>query len=119
VAVTFEAPERLPPLAAAVEVAAYRIALEAFTNAMRHADAAHCTVRLALEGESPPTALCVEVSDDGRGLPEGGRPGVGLASMQERAAELGGTCTLESGPGGTRVRARLPLAPAEQGAEHG
>jgi signal transduction histidine kinase len=115
VALTLDAPERLPPLPAAVEVAAYRIALEAFTNVMRHANAAHCTVRLALADD----ALSVEVVDDGRGLPEGHRAGVGLAAMRERAAELGGTCTLESGPNGTRVRARLPLAAAEIGAEHG
>jgi signal transduction histidine kinase len=119
VAVTFEAPERLPSLPAAVEVAAYRIVLEAFTNAMRHASAARCTVRLALEGGTLTTALVVEVSDDGRGLPEGRHIGVGLASMQERAAELGGSCSVESGSGGTRVRARLPVAPPEPGGEDG
>jgi signal transduction histidine kinase len=99
-------PAILPPLSAAVEVAAYRIAAEAVTNAARHAHAQHCRVRLA----ASPTELTVDVSDDGRGLPSGPRPGVGLASMRERAAELGGTCTIQPNPpGGTRVLAHLPL----------
>ena len=54
--------------------------------------------------------LQVEVCDDGLGLPEDVQPGVGLNSMRERAAELGGTCVIETLPqGGTRVLARLPL----------
>ena len=107
--VTIEAPE-LPPLPAAVEVAAYRIALEAITNAARHAEARTCRVQLRLEED----ALWLEVTDDGRGIgPECGA-GVGLASMRERAAELGGSVEIEARPeGGTRVRARLSLAPVE------
>ena len=103
--VDVEAPERLPPLPAAVEVAVYRIAQEALTNVVRHAEARRCAVRLWLDG-----ALCLEVQDDGRGLPAGHRRGVGLVSMRERAAELGGACTVEPRPGGgTRVQATLPL----------
>ena len=106
--VAVEAPERLPPLPAAVEVAAYRIAQEALTNVVRHAQARTAVVRLALD--EPAGALRLEVADDGRGLPASPRAGVGLASMRERAAELGGACTVESRPGGgTRVSARLPL----------
>lgn len=102
-----DVPDDLPSLPAAVEVAAYRIALEATTNALRHAAARHCVVRLAVED----TALLVEVCDDGRGLPEQPRAGVGLHSMRERAAELGGVCAVEPrADGGTVVRARLPLA---------
>lgn len=100
-----EAPDRLPALPAAVEVAAYRIALEGMTNAARHAQASECVVRLSLGG-----ALEVEVSDDGCGIAPGTRPGIGLVSMRERASELGGT--LDVGPAGrqgTRIRARLPL----------
>ncbi len=53
--------------------------------------------------------MVLEVSDDGRGLPAERRAGVGLSSMRERAAELGGVCSIEPGPaGGTRVLARLP-----------
>jgi signal transduction histidine kinase len=103
--VRVEAPPDLPPLPAAVEVAAYRIAQEALTNVARHAAAQRCTLRLWLdEGH-----LCLEVRDDGRGLPDEVRTGVGLHAMQERAAELGGVCTVEAGPAGTAVLARLPL----------
>ena len=97
---------RLPDLPAAVEVAAYRIGTEAMTNAVRHAGAATCSLRL-VGGDD----LTVVVEDDGRGLPTAPRPGVGLVSMHERAAELGGECRVEPRPGGgTRVVARLPLA---------
>ena len=52
----------------------------------------------------------MDVSDDGRGLPRAVVPGIGLASMRERAAELGGECRIESTPGGgTRVSAVIPL----------
>jgi signal transduction histidine kinase len=115
--VTVRAPEPLPALPAAVEVAAYRIALEAFTNCARHAQAQSCEIALMLEAE----ALVVEVSDDGVGMPPGVHWGVGLAAMRERAAELGGECIVGAAPGGgTRVRARLPLpggAAAQGGAE--
>jgi signal transduction histidine kinase len=104
--ITLEAPESSPPLPAAVEVAAYRIALEAMTNVTRHAKAQHCSVRLSLPGE-----LYLEVIDDGRGLPDGVRAGVGLTSMRERAEELGGTCHTEALPqGGTEVIVHLPLS---------
>ncbi len=107
--VSVEAPDPLPPLPAAVEVAAYRIALEAFTNVVRHARAAECVVRITLTD-----ALEVEITDDGVGLPRDVRVGVGLASMRERAEELGGRYAVEPTPGGgTRVRARLPLRAAE------
>ncbi|GAB4559749.1 MAG: hypothetical protein Kow0047_05860 [Anaerolineae bacterium] len=100
-----DVPEVLPPLPAAVEVAAYRIALEALTNVVRHAQARECLVRLSLNA-----GLSLEVTDDGIGLPSNHRIGVGLASMRERAAELGGLCVVEARPeGGTRVWAKLPV----------
>jgi signal transduction histidine kinase len=103
--VTVEGPDALPPLPAATEVAAYRIALEALTNAARHAHAHRCVLRLAVDG-----ALELQVCDDGRGIPAGHRAGVGLASMRQRAREVGGACTVDPEPGGgTRVTARLPL----------
>ena len=103
--VVVEAPERLPPLPAAVEVAAYRIVLEALANVARHAQAQTCQVRLQVSD-----ALEVEVRDDGVGMPAERHTGVGLFSMRERAAELGGTCVIESPPaGGVRVLAQLPL----------
>ena len=104
-AVEVEAPRELRDLPAAVEVAAYRIAAEAINNAARHAGAAHCRVRL-----SAGAALEVEVVDDGGGLPVGLRLGVGLASMRERAEELGGRLVIGAAPGGgSRVVASLPL----------
>jgi signal transduction histidine kinase len=103
--VSVDAPAPLRPLPAAVEVAAYRIATEALTNAARHAGARHCAIALRLDG-----ALEVEVRDDGRGLAPAHRTGIGLVSMRERAAELGGTCVVEPVPGGgTRILATLPI----------
>ncbi len=103
--ITIDAPADLPPLPAAVEVAAYRIVLEALTNCARHAQASVCAVQLRLEDE-----FVVEISDDGRGLPVDYRPGVGMASMRERAEELGGALRVETSPtGGTRVRASIPI----------
>jgi signal transduction histidine kinase len=104
--VAVEAPEDLPDLPAAVEVAVYRITQEALTNVARHARAKTCVVRLTVDGD-----LLLEIADDGVGIPAGRSAGVGLSSMRERAAELGGTCTVEALPeGGTRVLLRLPLA---------
>jgi signal transduction histidine kinase len=98
--------EDLGALPAAVEVAAYRIAGEGLTNVVRHAAARACVVRLAVEDGD----LVVEVADDGTGIAPDAEAGVGLVSLRERAAELGGrsevTCPAT---GGTVVRARLPL----------
>ena len=101
--VAVEAPE-LPPLPAAVEVAAYRIATEALINVSRHARARNCSLTLSLEDR-----LVVEVADDGSGI--GSQPaGVGLTSMRERAAELGGRLVSEARPGGgTSISAHLPI----------
>ena len=105
--VTLSAPEPMPPLLAAVEVAAYRIAQEALTNVVRHAQARHCAIILAIEND---LTLRVEISDDGRGLTTQRKAGVGLNSMRERAEELGGALTIDSPlVRGTRVMARLPL----------
>jgi len=101
-----EAPQRLPSLPAAVEVACYRITQEALTNVVRHAGASSCLVRLALEKGAGIVRL--EVIDDGQGINEHHKAGVGLSSMRERAEELGGTCMIEPLPkGGTSVSARL------------
>ena len=96
----------LPELDAAAEVAAYRIALEAMTNVLRHTNAGRCDVHLEVHG-----SLIVEVRDDGPGFPAGQAPGVGLTSMRERCAELGGRLSIERADDGwTVVRATLPLA---------
>ena len=104
--VTIKAPESLPPLPAAVEVAAYRIIQEALTNIVRHADAHTCYIRLTLDN-----ALHLEIIDDGHGISADRPMGVGLRSMHERTAELGGSCIVEAlSSGGTRVHAILPYA---------
>ena len=101
----------LPPLPAAVEVAAYRIAQEALTNVVKHARARSCTIRLTFEAAH--WTLLIEVDDDGIGIAVGQTGGIGLGSMRERAEELGGACTVMPLPdGGTRVRALLPCHPA-------
>jgi len=98
-------PDR-PVLPAGVETAAYRIAVEAMTNAARHSGGSHCTVTITVADGR----VEVAVVDDGAGLPGFRRAGVGLRSMSERAAELGGTCEVASPDGaGTAVRALLPL----------
>ncbi len=93
------------PLPAAVETAAYRIVVEAITNAVRHSGGTRCLVSIAV-GED---ALQLSVRDDGSGLDPDRAPGVGLRSMQERAAEVGGTLSVRSAADGTVVMARLPL----------
>jgi signal transduction histidine kinase len=99
------APDHLPQLSAAVEVAAYRIVQEALANVVRHAHAHRCRICLSCEND----VLHVEIIDDGVGLPERYRAGVGLLSLHERAVELGGTCEIAHMPeGGTRVLACLP-----------
>ncbi len=105
--VTFEVAGDLSVLPAAVEVAAYRIAQEAISNATKHAGAQRIVVRISRMDNR----LIVEIDDDGIGVvSETNHSGVGLASMAERATELGGWCTNEHPPtGGTQVRAWLPI----------
>jgi len=96
--------DEIAGLPAAVEVAAYHIAGEATGNAVRHAGAGTVAVRVCDADE----CVRIEVADDGRGLPDRPRVGVGTASMRERAEELGGQLQIESGPFGTTVTALLP-----------
>jgi two-component system NarL family sensor kinase len=104
--IRLNSPKDLRPLPAAVEVAAYRISLEALANFVRHSQGTNCQVSISKTKDH----LQVEISDDGLGLPQDVQPGVGLNSMRERAAELGGTCLIEAlSQGGTRVLASLPL----------
>ncbi|BBG02124.1 MULTISPECIES: sensor histidine kinase [Pseudonocardia] len=101
-------PAPLPQLPAAAEVAALRIVTEAVANADRHARASRVRVALRMCGDD----LHVTVTDDGIGPPDGPGSGVGLPSMVERAAELGGGATVDrAAGGGTRVHAVLPAGP--------
>jgi signal transduction histidine kinase len=98
--------EPLPLLPAAVETAAFRITQEAITNVVRHARATTCTIHLCLQANQ----LTIEIRDDGRGIGGDDLSGVGLQSMQERAAELNGRLTISSSlEGGTHVVVWLPL----------
>ncbi|MGW5263751.1 sensor histidine kinase [Microbispora sp. NPDC004025] len=107
VAVTSEGD--LGSLPAAVEVAAYRIVSEALANVVRHSGAAHCDITIGVRER----ALEVTVRDDGSGIGADVTAGVGMLSLRERAAELGGGCEVVCPPGGgTLVRALLPLQEA-------
>ena len=99
-------PDQLPPLPAAVEVAAFRIASEAMTNVAKHSGATRCRV----DARAGRDARAHRVRQRPRQLPGPTGPGVGWTSMTERAAELGGSCTISSRrEGGLVVRAVLPL----------
>jgi len=107
-AVTLQAPPALPVLPAAVEVAAYRIITEALANVARHAHASRASVTVSVAD-----GFCLEVRDDGTVSTvngDGWRPGVGLESMAERVAEVGGTLQAGPTPTGGRVHASLPMA---------
>jgi len=105
-----EPSEGLPPLSAAVEVAAYRIVLEALTNVIRHAQAKYCAIRFSVSHNGASDVLQIEIRDDGKGMPEAHRAGVGMRSMRERAEEIGGACVIESGARqGTCISVKVPL----------
>ncbi|PYI56310.1 sensor histidine kinase [Paenibacillus flagellatus] len=103
--VSLELPDRELDFHPAVEAAVYRIVQEALANALRHARAESCRIRLEWsDGE-----VRVSVRDDGIGLPPDLKPGIGIRSMKERAEELGGSCSLRPAPGGgTEVVVRMP-----------
>jgi signal transduction histidine kinase len=106
--ITLQAPPGLPVLPAAVEVAAYRIITEALTNIARHAHAHQVAVTVAVDVD-----LSLEIHDDGANrspdFEPAWPPGMGLVSMTERAAEVGGTLEAGPTPTGGRVHASLPL----------
>jgi two-component system, NarL family, sensor kinase len=95
----------LPALPAAVEVAAYRIVMEALTNVARHSGATRARVDLGLGDDSLRVAICDNGDAGGEWV-----PGIGLTSMRERASELGGTLTYRCTPTGSTVTANLPLS---------
>ena len=103
--ITLNAPDDLPDIPAAVEVAAFRVFQEALNNVVRHAQAQECIITIQV-GDS----MEISIQDDGVGLAADRSSGVGLVSMRERAAEVGGVCRMESRSGhGVCVRLSLPL----------
>jgi PAS domain S-box-containing protein len=110
VAVQFAAPPRLTRLAAAVELVLFRVVQEALTNVHRHAASPRAQIRLVRRGAE----IELAVRDYGRGLPAAADdlPGVGLAGMRERVAELGGILRVTAARPGACIRVRLPCRPA-------
>lgn len=108
------APDFAAHLTPAIEAALYYIALEALTNIQKHSQAQSGGIRLQVVAGSHNQHLEMVIEDDGIGFAPQNTPGIGLRSMPARAAELGGTCQVESAPGqGTRLRVRIPLAAQE------
>jgi two-component system sensor histidine kinase UhpB len=104
--ITCRIPVDLPPQPPERELIVYRVAQEALTNAIRHADAA--SVSIALQPRSD--RLTLSVRDDGRGMHDGHREGGGVRGMRERAGLVGGTLRITSTPyGGTEVHLDIPL----------
>jgi len=88
-----------------VEVALYRIVEEALTNIVRHARARHVHLRLQVAD----ARICLRIADDGQGIRADAQAGVGLVSMRERTAELGGSLQIEpNAPTGTTITVSLP-----------
>jgi signal transduction histidine kinase len=102
--VSIDAPVAMPPMSAAVEVAAYRIVIEAVTNVRRHSTAESCQVIIRTDDQ-----LRIEVCDDGPSV-ETWTAGVGLLAMSERTAEVGGLIAAGPTPHGGRVEVSLPLS---------
>ena len=100
----FEVHGDLTDLPAAVEVAAYRIVMEALANVARHTESPAATVVL----DAFPDRVTIEVTDVGGASPYW-EPGVGITSMRQRATELDGSFSAGPGPDGGRVSAVLPV----------
>jgi signal transduction histidine kinase len=98
---------QVPPLGAAREAAAYRVAQEALHNALKHSGASEIEIRFFRTARR----FIVKVTDNGRGFaPDAPAPGLGLSSMRERAAAAGGVLSISSAGGaGTTVTLTLPF----------
>ena len=107
--VDVEVPPDLPAVPAAVEVAAYRVTQEALSNAVRHAGATQSRLVLGVDGDG----LVLEVRDNGSGTVRPRTGGLGLTTMHERAAEIGGRLSIRSESSrGTTVALWLPVPAA-------
>jgi two-component system, NarL family, sensor histidine kinase UhpB len=98
-------PPRLPVMGDEAELAIYRIAQEALTNAVRHSGATAIVVRMNADQNE----LVLQIADNGDALLEAGADGPGLRGMRERALLIGGLLNIEANPGhGVRVELRVP-----------
>jgi signal transduction histidine kinase len=104
--ITLDLPESVPPLPAGVETATYRIAAEALTNVIRHSHASWATVQMTVD-----SSLHLSIVNEQQELGPPWTAGVGLSSMQERAAELGGVLTAGPFAHGGLVSVTVPLDP--------
>lgn len=111
ITVMVQGEEPVPRLASSVETALFRIAQEALTNVVKHAQATEVTIAL----EVHEATVCLVVADNGvgfglpRSLDSIGHQGWGLLSMTERARAVGGNCYIDSHPGrGTQVVVEMP-----------
>jgi two-component system sensor histidine kinase UhpB len=111
VKLTLHLPDRLDDCDPLASLALYRVVQESLTNVFRHAKARYASVTIAYDQtQDGARILSVTVRDDGVGLADGARPGLGLTGMRERMRALGGTFTCDSSPtGGTLVKAMFPL----------
>jgi two-component system, NarL family, sensor histidine kinase UhpB len=98
-----------PGLPSETELNIYRIAQEALANVGRHSSAHAASLSLRFSR----TSVVLDVTDDGPGFAGRGVPGFGIRSMHDRALLIGGRLKIDSRPAaGTRVRLRVPIAPA-------
>jgi signal transduction histidine kinase len=111
IAIIVQGEEPVPRLPTSVETALFRIAQEALTNVVKHAQATQVTITLEVNAAT----ACLVIADNGIGfevtrlLSSDGHRGWGLLSMAERAEGVGGHCRIESRPGqGTRVVVEVP-----------
>jgi two-component system sensor histidine kinase UhpB len=99
------------PLGQDVELVIYRVAQEALTNVLRHAEATQAHLDLTVSDEE----VKLRVGDDGKGLPDGRLQGNGIRGMRERAVSVGGRVTVQNAPSaGTEVLLRIPIGQVER-----
>lgn len=103
--IILKAARPFPELSAALEVAVYRIAMEGLNNIFRHAKAQHAYIEIQIKNKQ----LSIDIQDDGIGMLPGAVTGVGLASMRERAEELGGEFSILHAQSGFHILAKIPF----------
>ncbi len=106
IAVTMNMSGELDKAGFDVELALFRILQEALSNIHRHSHSSTATVTLSCDGGT----FTLEIADQGKGIQAGAAEGVGLASMRERVRLLKGELEIGTGPAGTTITVRLPMA---------
>jgi PAS domain S-box-containing protein len=106
IAVTMNTSGELDKAGFDVELAVFRILQETLSNIHRHSHSSTATVTASCDGRT----FTLEIADQGRGIPTGSAEGVGMASMRERVRLLKGELEIRTGPAGTTIIVRLPMA---------